>query len=103
MLTITESKQVTLDTPDEIAAYLVATVAEVAADSPLKNGDVVTFKSRAGLHQDIAIGDVGVMLCDLPRQPWSWVLVFTSGGQPMAIQVQTDSLAKREPATGGEA
>lgn len=103
MLTITETKEVRLDTPDEIAAYLTATFSEMVADSPFKSGEAVAFTSRGGLHQDIAIGDVGVMLCDLPRQPWSWVLVFTSSGQPMAVQVQTANLAKREPTEEDEA
>lgn len=103
MITITETKKVTLETADEIAAYLKAALAEMDSDSPFRRGEEVAFTSRAGLVPEIAIGDVGVMLCDLPRQPWSWVLVFASGGQPMAVQVMTENLAKRALTVGDEA
>ena len=65
-------------------------------------GDEVTITSRSGLVPEIGIGDVGIMLCDLPGQLHSWVLVFTSGGQQMAVQIQTANLAKREPTAGSE-
>jgi hypothetical protein len=38
----------------------------------------------------------------LPNQLFSWVLVFTSGGQQMAVQIQTANLAKREPEAGND-
>ena len=102
MLTFNETRQRTLNTPDEIAAYLGESFRSMQETSPLKTGDTVAITSRAGLAPEIAIGDVGIMLCDLPHQLWSWVLVFTSGGQQLAVQIQTANLAKRETAAGGE-
>lgn len=103
MLTVTESRQRTLNTSDEIAAYLADAFEKMEAESPFKNGEPVAIVSRSGLPPEIAIGDVGIMLCTMPGQAWSWVLVFTSGGQQMAVQIQTANLAKREPAAEGEA
>ncbi|KQQ23745.1 hypothetical protein ASF53_05320 [Methylobacterium sp. Leaf123] len=96
MLTFAESRQRTLNTPDEIAAYLGETFQGMQDQSPFQTGEAVDITSRAGLSPEIAVGDVGVVLCDLPGQLFSWVLVFTAGGQQIAIQVQTDNLAKRE-------
>ncbi|ACK82446.1 hypothetical protein [Methylorubrum extorquens] len=103
MLTFSESRQRTLSTPYEIAAYLGETFRAMQEASAFKAGDPVTITARSGLTPEIGIGDVGIMLCDLPNQLHSWVLVFTSGGQQMAVQIQTANLAKREPAAGGEA
>lgn len=103
MLTVSETRQRTLNSPDEIAAYLDEAFRAMAEESPFTTGDLVAITSRAGLAPEVAIGDVGVMLCDLPGQLWSWVLVFTSGGQRLPIQVQTANLAKREPAAGAKA
>ncbi|MBD8906532.1 hypothetical protein [Methylorubrum zatmanii] len=102
MLTITETKKVELNTPDDIARHLEGVFAEMAEGSGYKAGEAVNIANRASLHPDLAIGDVGVMLCDLPRQPWSWVLVYAKGGSPIAIQVPTDILAKREAESAGQ-
>ena len=59
-------------------------------------------KDSPGSGLAIAIGDVGVLLCDLPDQLFSWVLVFTGGGQQIAIQVQTSNLTKRGETSGAE-
>ncbi|MEN3213617.1 hypothetical protein PUR23_26845 [Methylorubrum populi] len=99
MLTFAEARQRTLNTPDEIAAYLAETFRGTQEASPFRTGDEVTITSRSGLAPEIGIGDVGVLLCDLPGQLHSWVLVFTAGGQQMAVLIQTANLAKREPAT----
>lgn len=99
MLTFSESRQRTLNTPDEIAAYLGETFRAMQEDGRFKPGNEVAITSRSGLPPEIGIGDVGIMLCDMPNQLFSWVLVFTAGGQQMAVQIQTASLAKREPAT----
>ena len=96
MLTFAEPQQRTLDTPNEIAAYLSESFTAAQEGSPFKAGEAVAFASRYGLSPEIAVGDVGIMLCALPNQPWSWVQVFTAGGQQVAIQVLTDNLAKRE-------
>ena len=96
MLTFAETRQRTLNTPDEIAAYLSETFRGMQEASPFRTGDEVTITSRSGLAPEIGIGDVGIMLCDLPGQLHSWVLVFTAGGQQMAVQIQTANLAKRE-------
>lgn len=102
MLTVTESRQRTLNTSDEIAAYLAEAFQKMEAESPFKTGETVAITSRSGLAPEIAIGDVGIMLCHMPGQASSWVLVFTSGGQQMAVQVQTGNLAKRTPAAEDE-
>lgn len=101
MLTFAESRQRTLNTPDEIAAYLSETFQGMQERSPFTSGDVVDI-ARAGLSPEIAIGDVGVLLCDLPDQLFSWVLVFTGGGQQIAIQIQTTNLTKRGAPAGEE-
>ncbi|GAA0278218.1 hypothetical protein LNAOJCKE_4542 [Methylorubrum aminovorans] len=98
MLTFSETRQRTLNTSDEIAAYLGETFRDMQEASTFKTGDPVAITSRSGLTPEIGVGDVGIMLCDLPNQLFSWVLVFTSGGQQMAVQIQTANLAKREPA-----
>lgn len=103
MLTVSETRQRTLNSTDEIAAYLDEIFQAMADESPFKTGEMVAITSRAGLAPEIAVGDVGIMLCDLPGQLYSWVLVLTSGGQRLPIQVQTANLAKREPTAGGEA
>ncbi|CAO4196406.1 hypothetical protein [Methylorubrum extorquens] len=97
MLTFNETRQRTLSTPDEIAAYLAESFRDMQENGPFKSGDEVTITSRSGLPPEIGVGDVGIMLCDLPNQLFSWVLVFTAGGQQMAVQIQTANLAKREP------
>lgn len=96
MLTFAERRERTLNTPDEIADYLVATFRTMQEKSPFKAGDKVNITSRSGLAPEIGIGDVGVALCDLPEQPWTWVLVFTAGGAQIPVQIQTANLAKRE-------
>jgi hypothetical protein len=98
MLTFAERRERTLNTPDEIANYLGETFRAMQEKSPFKAGDKVSITSRSGLAPEIGIGDVGVALCDLPEQPWTWVLVFTVGGQQIPVQIQTANLAKREPA-----
>ncbi|UMY16671.1 hypothetical protein MMB17_18590 [Methylobacterium organophilum] len=95
MLTFAESVQRTLSTPDEIAAYLKDKFDQATADSPFAFGEPVSITSRAGLVPEIAVGDVGIMLCDLPHQPFSWVMVLTSGGVAMPVQIQTTNLTKR--------
>lgn len=100
MLTFSESHQRTLETPDEIAAYLAETFAGMQERSAFTPGQVVDITNRSGLSPDIGIGDVGVLLCDLPEQLFSWVLVFTSGGQQLAIQVQTSNIAQRSSNEG---
>lgn len=95
MLTFSESRQRTLNTPDEIAAYLAETFAGMQERSAFTPGQVVDITNRSGLSAEIGVGDVGVLLCDLPDQLFSWVLVFTSGGQQIAIQVQTSNIARR--------
>ncbi|MGN7124085.1 hypothetical protein [Methylorubrum thiocyanatum] len=102
MLTFAETHQRTLSTPDEIAAYLAGTFRGMQEASPFRTGNEVTITSRSGLAPEIGIGDVGIMLCDLPGQLHSWVLVFSAGGQQMAVQIQTANLAKREKAKGEE-
>lgn len=103
MLTFNETVQRTLNTPDEIAGYLAESFRAMQEKGPFKPGDEVAITSRSGLPPEIGVGDVGIMLCDLPNQLFSWVLIFTSGGQQMVVQIQTANLAKREPATEGEA
>lgn len=98
MLTFSETRQRTLNTPDEIAAYLAETFRDMREASAFKMGDPVAITSRSGLTPEIGVGDVGIMLCDLTNQLFSWVLVFTAGGQQMAVQIQTANLAKREQA-----
>lgn len=102
MLTFSESRQRTLSTADEIAAYLAETFRGMQEASAFKAGDTVAITSRSGLTPEIGVGDVGIMLCDLPNQLFSWVLVFTSGGQQMPVQIQTANLAKRQPTAGSE-
>ncbi|MBA9068418.1 hypothetical protein FHR71_002159 [Methylobacterium sp. RAS18] len=98
MLTFSEARQRTLKTSDEIAAYLSDTFQTMQEKASFKPGDPVNIVSRSGLVPDIGVGDVGIMLCDLPGQLHSWVWVFTSGGQQIAVQIQTANLAKREQA-----
>ena len=100
MLTFSEARQRTLNTPDEIAAYLAEAFAGMQERSAFTPGQVVDIANRSGLSPEIGVGDVGVLLCDLPDQLFSWVLVFTLGGQQIAIQVQTSNLARREMSAG---
>ena len=64
MLTFSESRQRTLNTPDEIAAYLGEAFRNMQEASTFKTGDEVAITSRSGLPPEIGVGDVGVMLCD---------------------------------------
>lgn len=96
MLTFAESRQRTLNTADEIVDYLSEEFRAMQEGTSFRPGDKVSITSRSGLAPEIGIGDVGIMLCDLPNQLHSWVLVFTSGGQRMPVQIQTANLAKRE-------
>lgn len=85
-----------LNTPDEIVAYLADTFRNMQEASPLKTGDKVSITSRAGISPEVAVGDVGIMLCDLPDQLFSWVLVSTRSGGPVPALIETTKLAKRE-------
>lgn len=95
MLTFSESRQRTLNTPDEIATYLAEAFTGMQERSAFTPGQVVDIISRSGLSPEIGVGDVGVLLCDLPDQLFSWVLVFTASGHQLAIQVQTSNIAQR--------
>ena len=88
-----------LNTPDEIAAHLADTFRSMQEATPLKTGDEVSITSRVGISPEVAVGDVGIMLCDLPDQLFSWVLVFTRGGTAVPALIETTKLAKRGPAT----
>lgn len=100
MLTFPETRPRTLNTPDEIAEYLAETFRGLQEASQFKPGDPVAITSRSGVQPEIGAGDVGIMLCDLPNQLHSWVLVFTDGGQQIAVQILTSNLAKREVTEG---
>ncbi|CAO4178804.1 hypothetical protein [Methylorubrum populi] len=102
MLSIPQTSILELNTAQEIAEHLKATFDQMMVEGDFANGEVVDIVDRASLHPDIGIGEVAVMLCDMPRQPWSWIVVYARGGQPMAIQVPTNILAKRHAASEGE-
>lgn len=96
MQAIADLPSLALNTPDEIAAHLADTFRAMQEAAPLKTGDEVSITSRAGISPEVAVGDVGIMLCDLPDQLFSWVLVLTRGGTTVPALIETTKLAKRE-------
>lgn len=94
MVTVTETSTRTLASPDEIAAFLEQRFAQMVTTSPFKTGESVRIADRAGLPADLGAGDVGLMLMDVPGA-WSHVLLLTTTGMPVVVQVASSNLAKR--------
>ncbi len=94
MITVTETSTRQLTSPDEIAAFLEQRFAQMVETSPFKPGEAVHLASRAGLPSDLGVGDVGLMLLDVPGA-WSHVMLLTANGAPIVVQVASGNLAKR--------
>jgi hypothetical protein len=95
MVTVIETSKRTLSTSYEIAAYLEGKYTAMMAASPFKAGESVTIADRAGFPSDLGVGDVGVILMDVPGA-WSHVLLLNAAGAEMVIQVASANLAKRD-------
>lgn len=102
MVKITETSTRTLETSEEVAAYLAQRFAQMGEAAAFQTGEVVNIASRAGMPPEIGAGDVAVWIAASSGVPWSHVLVLTAGGAEIVVQVPTANLAKREPAAGGE-
>ncbi|GJD58157.1 hypothetical protein [Methylobacterium dankookense] len=98
MITVTEQTQRTLETPEEIGAYLAARYADHAAKARFQPGERVSFRSSAGVPPELAIGGVGIMVYDAPGNPFSHVMVLHSSGREIVVQVPSDNLAQAEVA-----
>lgn len=94
MITVKETKSRELTTPADIVAYLGERY-ETMQGGDLAPGDAVDITSRAGMPPEFAIGDVAVFLCDVPNQPFAFILALHAFGNEMAVQVQRSSLTKR--------
>lgn len=99
MITVKVTSEKTLDTADDIAKFLQANYADMAARAELQPGDVVAITSRAGVIPDIGIGDVGVVLFSEPApSPFTHVRLLHTNGNIMTMQLQTANLSKRDAA-----
>lgn len=96
MITVTETTQRTLDTSADIVTYLTETFGKMSTKSRFATGQVVNVTSRAGIGNDICVGDVALMLLDIPSQPWAHVLCLAQSGVPIVMQVPSENLAARE-------
>ncbi|MBY0258997.1 hypothetical protein [Methylobacterium sp.] len=97
MITVQETKSRELATPADIVAYLSERYAAATAGD-LAPGDAVDISARAGMPPEFAAGDVAIFLCDVPSQPFAYILALNSGGREMAVQVQRSNLTKRATA-----
>lgn len=97
MITVQETRTRELATPGDIVAYLGERYAAMGA-SDLAPGDAVDITARAGMPPEFAVGDVAVFLCDVPSQPFAFILALNAAGREMAVQVQRANLAKRSAA-----
>lgn len=100
MVTVTETSQRELKTSDDIAAYLQQGYQQMVEDGPFVPGELVNIATRAGMAPEIGAGDVAIFLVAVSGTPWSNVMLLTSGGLRIVIQVPTGNLAKREQAAG---
>ncbi|MGN7122853.1 hypothetical protein [Methylorubrum thiocyanatum] len=94
---MTETSTRTLTSADEIASFLEQRFGQMEASSPFKTGETVRIADRAGLPSDLGVGDVALMLLDVPGA-WSHVLLLTATGMPIVVQIASGNLAKRVPA-----
>jgi hypothetical protein len=99
MVTVKLTSEKTLDTPEEIAAFLQESYADLSGRSAFKPGDVVSITSRAGMMPDFGVGDVGVVVFSEPAPaPFTHLRLLHANGSTMTIQVQTANLGKRDAA-----
>ncbi|MGE7153169.1 hypothetical protein ACQKJ1_05450 [Methylorubrum rhodesianum] len=97
MVTINETSERTLETSDEIAAYLERRHDLMGDGAPFRAGETVGIVSRAGIPPDLGAGDVAIWLFSAGSGAvWSHVLLLTAGGIETVAQVPTANLAKRE-------
>ena len=94
MVTVQETKSRELATSADIVAYLGERYA-AASSGDLAPGDAVDVTSRAGMPPEFAVGDVAIFICDVPGQPFAYILALNSSGREMAVQVQRSNLTKR--------
>ncbi|NEU14317.1 hypothetical protein G3T14_19610 [Methylobacterium sp. BTF04] len=97
MVTVNITSQRTLDTPDDIAAFLSESY-ESADGAAFKPGDLVNV-ARAGLPPEMGVGDVAIVLYDDPKpSPYTTVRMLHASGALMTFQAQTTNLTKRDGA-----
>lgn len=96
MVTVKIMTERSLDTPEDIAAYLSEHHQAQVERSPFAAGEVVAIVSRAGMMPEFGMGDVAVVLLVEPApSPYSTVRVLHANGSVMTLQVQTANLATR--------
>lgn len=97
MVTIKITSEKTLDTADDIAAFLREDYSRMTDNSKLMPGEAVDITNRAGLPPEIAVGDVGIVLFSEPSpSPFTHVRLLHSNGSLMTMQLQTTCLTKRD-------
>lgn len=97
MITVNVTSRRTLDTADDIAAFLKENYAS-GSGGVFASGDVVTI-ARAGLPPEIGVGDVAIVLFDEPApNPYTTVRLLHANGSLITFQAQTANLTKREVA-----
>lgn len=95
MLTIRQTTvtERTLETPDEIAAYLANEHRRRNEAAPFRYGDRVILATRDGIPPQFVAGDVGiVLLCDPEVTPLTTILMVTTEGYTGHFVVPTTSL-----------
>jgi hypothetical protein len=96
MVTVKLTSEKTLNTPEDIAAFLQESYADLASRAAFQPGEVVSISSRAGMMPDFGVGDVGVVVFSEPAPaPFTHVRLLHANGSTMTIQVQTANLSKR--------
>lgn len=99
MITVKVTSEKTLDTPDDIVAYLQENYANMSAGSAFKPGEVVSITTRTGMPPEFGVGDVGVVLfSEVAPSPFTHVRLLHANGSTMSVQVQTANLSKRDAA-----
>ncbi|MCJ2032886.1 hypothetical protein [Methylobacterium sp. J-068] len=89
----------TLDTPDDIAAFLRSDYEDMTARAAFQPGDVVSIANRAGMIPDIGIGDVAVVVYSEPSpSPFTHARLLHENGSTMTMQIQTANLTRRAAA-----
>jgi hypothetical protein len=100
MVTIKETSERTLETPEEIAEHLQGRYAKMVEAVPFEAGETVSIESRAGIPPDLGAGNVAVWLFAAGGGVRSHVLLLTATGIETIAQVPTSNLARRESAEG---
>ena len=97
MVTVKITSEKTLDTPEEIAKFLLDDYSDMASRLAFAPGDVVSIANRSGLIPELGIGDVAVVLFSEPSpSPFTHVRLLHANGGLMSVQTQTANLTKRD-------